>query len=207
MTLPDIESLKRLSQSIAMLDAIISQEWESRYFSFNSKWSGGEMMASMRTGTGDEYFILFKKDGAILKGFDHESEINLKSADSNKSVVFKNVPSEFATFLTEPAFSIQDTTFLMWRRSTDPDWTVISKSDDCQLEFQSLLFILDGKPSTYKEFAEDYYREEIALKTVKQIYNHQPLTDKMIHSLNPKISLVDLAEDIEEIAYPALSTR
>ncbi len=36
--LPDIESLRRLSQSVAMLDAILSPEWVYRYYSFNSKW-------------------------------------------------------------------------------------------------------------------------------------------------------------------------
>lgn len=46
--LPDIESSKRLSQSLAMLDAIMSPEWEYRYYSFNSQWGEGEIKASMR---------------------------------------------------------------------------------------------------------------------------------------------------------------
>ncbi len=54
-SLPDVESLKRLSQSLAILDAIMSPDWEFRYYSFNSKWSEGEMMASMRDGSGDDY--------------------------------------------------------------------------------------------------------------------------------------------------------
>lgn len=34
--LPDVPALRRLMQSLAMLDAILSPEWEYRYFSFNS---------------------------------------------------------------------------------------------------------------------------------------------------------------------------
>lgn len=64
-SLPDIEDLRKLTQSLAMLDAIMSPEWEYRYYSFNSKWGEGEMMASMRNGSGDEYFILFDSHGAI----------------------------------------------------------------------------------------------------------------------------------------------
>jgi hypothetical protein len=71
--LPDIDALRRLSQSLAMLDAIISPQWEFRYYSFNSTWGSGEMMASMRNGSGDDYFLLFNAAGAILKGFAHES--------------------------------------------------------------------------------------------------------------------------------------
>jgi len=60
-TIPEVEALKRLCQSLAMLDAIMSPEWAYRYYSFDSKWGEGEMMASMRDGSGDEYFILDRK--------------------------------------------------------------------------------------------------------------------------------------------------
>jgi hypothetical protein len=76
--LPDLERLEKLSQSIAMLDAILSPEWDYRYFSFNSKWDESklERMASMRNGSGDEYFLIFSPQGAIMKGFDHESAMS-----------------------------------------------------------------------------------------------------------------------------------
>lgn len=83
-SLPDIEDLRKLTQSLAMLDAIMSPEWEYRYYSFNSKWGEGEMMASMRNGSGDEYFILFDSHGAILKGFDRESAMSPWSAGEEK---------------------------------------------------------------------------------------------------------------------------
>lgn len=42
--LPDVPTLKRLLQSIAMLDAILKAEWEYRYYSFNE--GGGMREAS-----------------------------------------------------------------------------------------------------------------------------------------------------------------
>ncbi len=111
--LPWIEELRRICQSLAMLDAIISPDWESRYFSFNSKWAPSEMMASMRNGCGDDYFILFTQYGAIIKGFWHESPL---SPYGNGGKVWDGIlteaPQEFAGFLAEPAFSINDTTFV-----------------------------------------------------------------------------------------------
>ena len=105
-TLPDIENLRRLTQSLAMLDAIMSPDWEYRYYSFNSKWDEGEMMASMRNGSGDGYFILFNSHGAIMKGFDHESAMSPWSAEEEKlwPGIFEDVPDEFQSFLSEPAF-------------------------------------------------------------------------------------------------------
>src|SRR6476646_10772926 len=66
--------LRELGKSVAMLDAIVfPDDWESRYHSFNAKWSRKEQLFSMRNGEGDFYFILFGKPGAVLHGFAHES--------------------------------------------------------------------------------------------------------------------------------------
>src|SRR6185369_15285801 len=99
--LPDIELLRRLSQSMAMLDAILSPDWEYRYYSFNSNWAPDEMMASMRNGSGDEYFILFNSIGAIIKGFDHESPMSPSASQSQATWpgVLDDVPTEFQGFL------------------------------------------------------------------------------------------------------------
>jgi hypothetical protein len=40
---------------MAILEAVLSPEWEHRYHSFNDHWSEKESMASMRNGSGDEY--------------------------------------------------------------------------------------------------------------------------------------------------------
>ena len=36
----------------AVLDLIVSPDWDGRYYSFNSKWSENEQMGSMRNGCG-----------------------------------------------------------------------------------------------------------------------------------------------------------
>ena len=57
--LPDVEQLRRLLQSMAMLDAILCPEWDLRYYSFNARWADGEQMGSMRDGCGDDLFVHF----------------------------------------------------------------------------------------------------------------------------------------------------
>ena len=207
--LPDIDALRRLSQSLAMLDAIISPQWESRYYSFNSTWGSGEMMASMRNGSGDDYFLLFNAAGAILKGFAHESPMT-PYANRDYKVwpgVLDNVPTEFASFLSEPAFTLEDTTFCLWRRHADSNWQVGEieyPSDDLDPDgSDALLVILDGQAATYQEFAESYYERSVDLSSVEKIYQHRPLTQELISALNPELSPEDLAADILEIAYPS----
>ena len=158
---PGVEGMRRLTQSLAMLDAIMSPEWEYRYYSFNSKWDEREMMASMSNGSGDGYFILFDSHGGIMKGFDHESAMSPWSAEDEKlwPGIFDEVPDEFQSFLSEPAFSIHETTFCVWRRYLDSSWQVgrIDYPDEDDPDGSEwMLSIPDGRPSTYKEFAESY---------------------------------------------------
>ena len=205
-TFPDIDRLKALCQSLAMLDAIMSPDWEYRYYSFDSKWGLNEMMASMRNGQGDDFFILFNNNGAIIKGFDHEAPMT-PYAHKPKRVwpgVLDDVPDVFRDFLDEPAFTIEDTTFCFWRRMEDPCWSIgniaYPKGSDPDGSDQ-LLVMLDGKPETYREFAEEYYERDIPLFAIENIYMHQPLTDEIIASLNPDVSFADLKADIENIGY------
>jgi hypothetical protein len=206
-TLPDIEPLRRLSQSLAMLDAILSPDWEFRYYSFNSKWGQNEMMASMRDGSGDEYFILFNSSGAIVKGFAHESSMSPYANATGKvcAGVLDDVPVEFQDFLNEPAFSIPDTTFCIWRKYGDVSWQTgkitYPKGKDPDGS-EDLLQILNSDPSAYQSFAEYNYEQEINSSTIQHIYSHQALTDEIVRNLNTELSLKDLQKDIEEIGYP-----
>jgi len=206
-TIPNVETLKKLCQSLATLDAIISPEWDYRYYSFNSKWAEGEMMASMRNGSGDEYFILFNSQGAIMKGFGHESSMSPWATESGQvwPGVLDEVPGEFQEFLTEPAFSMGETTFCIWRRKVDPSWQV------GEIEYpegydpdgsEDLLFILDGEPSTYREFAEQYYERPVDLSAVIHVYEQKPLTTEILEVLNAEVSREDLKSDLAQIGYP-----
>jgi len=105
--LPEIETVRRWSQSLATLDAILSPKWENRYFSFDAHWAADEQMVSMRNGSGDEYSIVFAPVGAYARGFDHESPMS-PYAQSPLAVwpgVIDDVSAEFDPFVKEPAFS------------------------------------------------------------------------------------------------------
>lgn len=122
--LPPVDLLKRVMQSMAMLDAILSPEWEYRTYSFNSKWAVGEQMGSMRNGSGDDLSALFTKDGYFLKGFDHEADMSPFREDPPLlwPGLIEEVPSEFASGLNEPAFMMDHTTFCIWRKHSDDRW-------------------------------------------------------------------------------------
>ena len=150
--LPDVPALRRLTKSLAMLDAILSPEWQHRYYSFNSRWSAGEQMASMRNGSGDEWFLLFAPWGAVLKGFAHESTLANDLGFPER--IQQSLPPVFASFLHEAAFSMHEATFCLWRGHTDPRWSVVSPNGAPASAYgdgsAEMLGILDGNPLTYQ---------------------------------------------------------
>ena len=217
--LPDIDGLRGLLQSMAMLDALLCRRWEFRYYSFNARWSEGEQMGSMRNGQGDDFYALFNSAGCFLKGFAHEAPMSPYRDDGSKRVwsgVLSAVPPEFADCLREPAFTIEETTFCIWRCYGDASW------QRGAIEFapgrdpdgsQHLLSPLDGNPATYREWAEWYFSKPfLTVDMVRPVYDRRPLTDAIVAALTPDtllddvtgahLTVEDFEDEIDEIGYP-----
>jgi hypothetical protein len=205
--LPAIPPLKRLTQSLAMLDAIIERRWQYRYYSFKGKWAEGEQMASMDNGSGDNFYCVFGAPGAFLKGFDHESEMSPWANEPHRiwPGVLDDVPEKFKAFASEPAFEMEATTFCIWRGPEDVEWVTgkisYPESEDTDGS-AALLSILDGNPNTYKEWAEGYYERPVSLSAIEQIYGHEPLTQKLLRELNTTVDIAPVAADAVDIDYP-----
>ncbi|MEJ7809764.1 MAG: hypothetical protein WKG32_05030 [Gemmatimonadaceae bacterium] len=201
--MPDIRSLRRLTRVLAMLDAILSPEWEGRYYSFDAHWARGELMASMRNGQGDGWFALFTAGGVVLHGLDHEAA--MYRPDDPWPGIFDALPLELAGFIGEPAFDTRDSTFCIWRGVADASWQhgpVRFPAGDDPDGSAGLLGILDGRPESYRAWAADYYGVPVPLAAVAAVYRHEPLTPGLVRQLNADVSLDELRDDIAEIGFP-----
>jgi hypothetical protein len=204
--LSDIDSLKKQMQSLAVLDLIVSPEWDGRYYSFNSKWSENEQMGSMRNGCGDEFFALFNDDGCFFKGFDHESAMSSWGTEGQKPWpgVLDSVPNEFMAAKNESAFSMENISFCFWRLYTDQSWSIGDISFPAEEDpdgSELLLQCLDRNPDTYREFAEEYFEIDVSISVIDYIYKHLPITEDIISELNSELSLSDISEELDEIGY------
>ncbi len=116
------------------------------------------------------------------------------------------VPVVFKSFLSEPAFSMKDATFCIWRTNQDVAWRVGTidfpgdPGDDPDGS-QDLLFILDGDPETYKKWAAEYYERSVSLSALQRIYAHEPLTAQLVNELNPKIKSDAMLADARNMPY------
>ncbi len=204
--IPEISELKQLLKSLAVLDSILCPEWDSRLYSYNAHWAIGEEMASMRNGCGDEYYILFNSHGCFIKGFAHEAAMSSWGTTNQRpwQGILDKVPIEFESGLNEPAFSMDNISFCIWRTLTDKKWEIGSfdfADDDDPDGSEYLLELFDGNPASYVNFATDYFEVKLNLSTVAKIYEHKPLDLNMIYNLNPDADLEQIKADLLEIGY------
>lgn len=206
--IPDVVSLRRLTQSLAMLEAILCPPPDLRYYAFDSRRGDGEMLASMDNGAGDHYFILFSASGAVIKGFDHESVMSPHAGDGVTlwRGVLDEVPQGLRSLLSESAFMIEDTTFCIWRCRADAGWRagrIDYPGGDADADGSGwMLPVSKTDAESYREWARGYHGAAVDGAAVSAIYEHQPLTEAVVKNLNASLSLADVAADVEAIGYP-----
>jgi hypothetical protein len=204
MRLPPPADLERRCIALAMLDALLSPDWEYRYYSFNRQWdpAAGTRMASMRNGEGDEYFALFYPDGsAAIKGFAHESRA-LRGQLSIAGVL-DGIPARFASFVDEPAFGMEATTFCWWNAGDGWQRSASIRPEDLAEDgSDELLAHLVGTAEDYASFVADYYEKQVPADVIARFFAHEPLSDALAAALHPDVDL-DEPEDLDEIGYPS----
>jgi hypothetical protein len=194
--LPDIQTLQRLCQSLATLEAVICREWQYRYYSYDRAWNlaKNEACFHMRNGSGDEFKILFSPHGAVINGLDHESVMNRwvekeipptslaeklgnifgkKKTVSEPQIwpgVVDTVPDEFKDFVFGQPIKSIGTTFCIWRTNQDTKWSIGNiqfPKDKYGDGSEDMLYILDGNPVTYQKWATEYYEEQFEKRPLR----------------------------------------
>lgn len=190
--------LRRLCQALAALDAINSPEEEYRYFSYNPEWGENEAVFEMNDGEGDQLLVLFCPEGCVLSGY------LAGYAPPDQAQLTRGLPAAFEEFMFgEPVASI-GTTFCRWYTPAH-GWQTGAATEPA--DAADLLFIFDGQPATYAEWATDYYTDEtdkkpITATAVAPIYRQEVLTKAMVLALADEVAdWAMLAADLQAIGY------
>ncbi len=205
--LPDIPALVKRTRALAALDLILCPEWEYRYYSFDAKWGSGEMMASMRNGSGDEWWMVFHRDGwAALKGLAHEAPAWAEGGETLSKAIAEALPPALSVFSKEPAFCWDATGFAYYRLPADPGWTRANDATpfpELDAGEDRLLRHLVAPPEAYRDFAVGYYEREVPIDPVRRIFDLAPISKRTVADLNPDVSLKEIQRELyKEIVYP-----
>ena len=204
---PDLPTLRHRAMALAMLDAILCPDYEYRYFSFDPAWRKSEQLACMRNGEGDDWYLHLGEHGAAIKGYVHE--LASDGARTLALEVQRRMPESFSSFVYEPAFSMDAVSYCYWRGAQDKSWNkvrhpnaALANRADGSADYLSILLA----PATcYHEYASDYFEAEAPLPSIEHIYHHAPLTEAVVRSLNPQLSMDDAQRLAAEIGYPCMA--
>ncbi len=183
-----IEQLRKKMKSLALLDAIIEQELQYRYFSYNSNWSDTEEMGSLRDGCGGEWFLWFSGELVGYKCLSPEDGLM-----SELEEVKESASGAFHSFITEPAFSMDQATCIWFLENSK--WVKYGKPVNWLIDLQA---ITGWKASDYREWATEYYEREIDLEAVEKILGGE-FSEEIVKTLNPDIEMSELLEELPEI--------
>ncbi|MFC4149527.1 hypothetical protein ACFO0M_25045 [Micromonospora mangrovi] len=213
--LPTIDRLRQRGKALAVLDRIIDRG--EPYYGYTSRWGGNEA-ALMSNGSGDEWAAVFTADGAFIRVFDHESAMS-PYGDPDHELwpgLLDGLPPALRPWVEEPAFCDETDQFLatavLWRLADDDRWHVGDGIDfppprgpsgaDAPDGSDLLDILLDDIVDRYVAFAEDYYEMAVDRATVAHVVAHRPLTDAVVRTLNPRLTVAELRDDLALIGYP-----
>ena len=215
--MPAIGAVRRWSQSLAVLDAVMSAEREYRDHSFDAQFRPGQALASMDNGSGDEYSITFTGDGAFLRGFDHESPLSPfgQTPLALWPGLLTGLPAPLAALAApEPAFTLEGVpmvTVALWRLAGDEQWHhgQIAYPRAWENEYADpdgsgwLFAQLDGRSESYLQYASEYFDANCRpTRSTPAIMEHRTLTAALVRALNPERSHDELTGDLNRIGYP-----
>lgn len=133
-------------------------------------------------GEGDELTVMFTETGIIIKGFDHENELNPFAYDNFSKNIFSGMPQEMSDLLTDDEkFS---TTFCTWYLYDTGKWYQNEFPDNDGGKSYLMGYIHENIQS-FIEWATEYYDEELNYNLIEKIFNGDKLSHNEILTLNP----------------------
>jgi hypothetical protein len=214
--LPDLATVRRWAVALAAADVLLIDRPGYRYFCFDPTWAAGEEVARMSDGSGNEWSIAFSAAGAWLRGFDHESPLSPWGRDPVEPWpgLLDAVPEPLRPLAEEQAWrldGVTQVTVSLWREAGDERWHA-GRAEDVPAEDLAglgdpdgsdwLFAQLDGDPSSYAAYAEEYLERPVDRALLDRVFAHEPLTVADLRAAVPGRDPDEVARDLRAVGYP-----
>ncbi len=200
--------LERVSRAVAALDVVLVPESYFRLFGYQPNWSPGQRLATMDNGSGDEYQIVFQDDAAVVRVFDHESDLSPWTNPNGELAagLLDGFPTRLRPIIDEPAFRsgvgpAVELTFCAWWVPQEGRWASGTTATDGGAS-ELLEVVLDPRPSSYCKYATNYLEVDVDPQAVEAFYDLRPTTPFALRALNPDVDLSVAFAELRAMDYP-----
>ena len=192
-----INELKIRLRALLFADIMLTPPEDDHLRLVNAGSEGELQWAIIDNGGGDRMWVYIKGESAVIKGFDHESELNQFAAEEWDSGffdrVFEGMPAELYSLFTEE--ERDETTFCLWTTDGGNSWVEHPQSRDNGKTW--LMGYLFDSPEELCRRAQEHYEAELPLCFAKTLYTGGTPTAEEILSVAPDR---DAAQVLEEFA-------
>lgn len=198
--LPHPALMKRRLRMWAMLDAVMAPEL--RAFEFHPKWGKGEQVGAFKDGSGNHFFAWFSKKGAVVRGFDHESEMSPFREDPPVvwSGMWRGLPKELVYATKEGAFGEEEITFACWAKGEEGSWKASPEKPPRADGAKELLFGCFSKKA--RDWASEYYDTPIDPRAMGMLWRDEPLDREALDALNPELDVAEVTAEAKLLGWP-----
>ena len=204
--------MKELLKKQAMLDIIVTPEHDAwrRLVSYDYDKSKQCEIFRISNGSGDHLYAIFSAQGAVIKGFDHESCLSPYQNEEEQTAasIYANVPADLLRLLDDETEK-DDVTFCIWQHPGETVWhqNDIELPDFCfdpdrtQPEDGGQAFLMSyifSNAEEWFEWASIYYElQEEAWDAAALLYETGEIPRSMVMDLNPARDYDTIIEECE----------
>jgi nucleoid DNA-binding protein len=144
---------------------------------------------SMDNSQGDSALVLFWRGHTVIKGFSHESSMSSWGGTTWPGI-YDGLPNDLVESLFEEYLEAEAVSFCVWHDSVKGwgkgDIKVFPNVPDSDPDGSQLIFsYLPLNAAEYIQIYEEIHSRSFDPRLVEAIYEHAPLSDKMVRALNP----------------------
>ncbi len=194
----DIDIILKGLNVMAILDIILDPKKDyQRYVGYSHE--DDLKTYNLDTGGGDTLNVYILDNYILIKGFDHESELNQFSKDEwDKNFfdyIYSGFPNDLRKLLSED--DVDYTTFAMWYNPKQNCWNQNKWQENDGGE-KFLLSLIRKNAIEWCDWAKYYYSREFDINIIKKIYETQTVTDEQIQKINPETDSIIIINKLKE---------
>ena len=205
----EIKQLKENMRRMAAIDIVLSEEENLRSFFYKCNWEDQVDMAWYENGGGDDIYIAFKGDEAIMKGFDHESEVSPHAQEEFKigEGIYDQTPNHLLDLIRNEAIEFEDVTFCYWKTAKDSTWQHgnIQRADDVDDGSSWLLDSLHTSVESHSEWILDYHEISPDKAALTTLFSNDNWPIKDVMALEPKFNKSNCESELNGLGIKLIS--
>lgn len=151
-------------------------------------------------GGGDRMWVYIKGQNIVIKGFDHESDLNQLAADIPNfgffERVFRGMPSVLLRLFEQD--ELDETTFCLWTADGGDTWNE-NPEDGNDGGKGWLLGYLTDDANEFHQWAEDYYGKELPFEITEKLVREGRLSADELKILGASDEALQEIQGYEEI--------